>query len=162
MRMYVGKRGKGYGSGWDNKIPVVTLVEQGGRAKSTVLQRSVGAAMVVVDNVTPDATVVTDESGLYSDLANYVAKHATVNHSRKEWVRGGFTTNTVEGFFGQVRRSITGTHHRVTNKHVARYMAEYDFRYSTRKSTDSERLRMLLEQVGDKRLPYDVLKAEGA
>ena len=160
--MYVGKRQKGAGTGHLDKVPVVTVVEEGGRAKSTVVQRSFQAPQVVIDYTDPEATVVTDEASIYFDLDQFVAKHATVNHGKKEWVRGGYTTNTVEGFFGQVRRSISGTHHRVTNKHVARYMAEFDFRYSTRKTTDSERLRTLLDQVGDKRLPYDVLRGKSA
>jgi len=105
---------------------------------------------------------VTDQSRLYTDLHHFVAKHETVNHSKEEWVRGEWTTNTVEGFFGQVRRSITGTHHRVTNKPVGRYLAEYDFRYSTRKSSDSKRLQTLVSQVGGKRLTYDELRGRTA
>jgi hypothetical protein len=64
----------------------------------------------------------------------------------------------VEGFFGQVRRSITGTHHRVTNKHIGRYMAEFDFRYSTRRASDGERMATLAGQL-ERRLTYEQLKA---
>jgi transposase-like protein len=156
--MYVGKRHHGKGSGPIDKIPVVTLVEKGGRARSTVVARSFQASVVVLDNVDPEATVVTDESNVYNDLALYIAKHATVNHSAKEWVRGGYTTNTVEGFFGLFRRHVTGTHHFVTNKHVGRYLAGADFMYDTRRLTDSDRMAVLGRQM-ERRLTYEDLKA---
>jgi len=138
--MYVGKRQRGKGSGMVDKVAVVTVVERGGRAKSVVTPNQVQAPMIVMDSVEPGTAVVTDQSRLYFDLHHHVAKHETVNHGIKEWARGEWSTNTVEGFFGQVRRSISGTHHKVTNKHVQRYMAEFDFRYSTRKMTDSQRM----------------------
>ncbi|MGD0320911.1 MAG: IS1595 family transposase [Acidimicrobiales bacterium] len=147
--MYVGKRQRGKGSGMIDKLPVVTLVERGGRARSTipVSGSAIEALPIVVDGVKPGTAVVTDSSALYSDLHHYVAKHETVNHSAKEWGRGVWHTNTVEGFFGMFRRSVSGTHHFVTNKHVARYLAEHDFRYSTRRATDSDRMAALLRQV---------------
>ena len=160
--MYVGKRQRGKGSGMVDKVAVVTVVERGGRAKSVVTPNQVQALPIVLDAIEPGTAVVTDQSRLYTDLHHFVAKHETVNHGAKEWVRGEWTTNTVEGFFGQVRRSITGTHHRVTNKHVGRYLAEYDFRYSTRKSSDSKRLETLVSQVGGKRLTYDELRGQSA
>ncbi len=160
--MYVGRRQKGKGSGMVDKVAVVTVVERGGRAKSVVTAKQIQASMIVANSVEPGTAVVTDQSTLYTDLHHHVAKHETVNHGAKEWARGEWTTNTVEGFFGQVRRSITGTHHRVTNKHVGRYLAEYDFRYSTRKSSDSKRLQTLVGQVGGKRLTYDELRGKSA
>ena len=138
-----------------DKMAVVTVVERGGRAKSVVTQNQVQAPSIVLGAVEPGSAVVTDQSRLYFDLHHYVAKHETVNHGAKEWARGEWSTNTVEGFFGQVRRSISGTHHYVSNKHIGRYMAEFDFRYSTRKSSDSKRLETLISQVGGKRLTYD-------
>ena len=162
--MYVGPRQRGKGSGMDNKVPVVTLVERGGRARSVVAQDNTGATLVplVARSVEPGTAVVTDSWRGYADLHHFVAKHEQVNHGIKEWARGEWTTNSVEGFFGQVRRSISGTHHQVTNKHVARYMAEFDFRYSTRKSSDSKRLATLISQVGGKRLTYDELRGRSA
>lgn len=161
--MYMGKRQKGRGKGMVDKVAVVTVVERGGGAKSVVTPYQVQALPIVLDAIDVFGTaVVTDQSTLYTDLHQYVAKHETVNHGIKEWARGEWSTNTVEGFFGQVRRSITGTHHRVTNKHVGRYLAEYDFRYSTRKSSDSKRLETLISQVGGKRLTYDELRGRSA
>ncbi|HUA94666.1 MAG TPA: IS1595 family transposase [Acidimicrobiales bacterium] len=151
--MYIGKHHKGRGSGPKDKVPVVTVVERGGRARSVVARTNVEAPMIVVDSVTPDTTVYTDESRLYFDLDAYVAKHGTVNHSKKQWRRGEACTNTVEGFFGQVRRSLSGTHHRVTNKHAQRYLSEFDCRYSTRGDTDADRMAMVLRQM-DGPLPY--------
>ncbi len=154
--MYVGKRQRGKGSGMVDKLPVVTVVERGGRARSVVARSQTQAPMIVIDSVAPGTAVVTDESRLYSDLGSYVGKHATVNHGAKQWARGEWHTNTVEGFFGQVRRSISGTHHFVSNKHIARYMGEFDYRYSTRGQTDAVRMAGLLRQV-DGPLPYKTL-----
>jgi len=110
--MYVGPRTKGQGHGLDEKVPVVTVIERGGRAKSVVASDNTGKVLVplVAGSVAPGTAVVTDSWKGYNDLRHHVAKHETVNHRVKEWTRGEWTTNTVEGFFGQVRRSITGTH----------------------------------------------------
>lgn len=67
------------------------------------------------------------------------------------------TTNDVEQFFSQVKRSIDGTHHAISREHVHRYLAEFDFRYGTHTMTDSQRLETLLGQVGGKRLTYATL-----
>lgn len=77
-----------------------------------------------------------------------------MNHSEYEYVRGNVHTNTVEGFFSQLKRSIDGTHHHVTEDHLGRYLAEFDYRYSTRKMTDTERTQRLLGQVAGRRLMY--------
>ncbi len=73
----------------------------------------------------------------------------------KEYARDGWiTTNTVEGFFGQLRRSLTGTFHHVSREHLHRYMYEFDLRYSTRKLPGGERAAMMIDQAGGKRLTY--------
>jgi len=156
--MYVGKRQKGRGQGMTDKLPVVTVVERGGRARSVVADSQVQAPTIVIDTVAPGTAVVTDQSLLYFDLHHHVAKHETVNHGAKQWARGVWHTNTVEGFFGMFRRHVSGTHHFVTNKHVARYVAEADFKYSTRKVSDAERMARLVGQM-EGRLTYDELKA---
>ncbi len=68
--------------------------------------------------------------------------HETVVHSREEYVRDGVTTNHVEGFFSQLKRSIDGTHHAVSREHLHRHSAEFDYRYTTRRMTDSARMEM--------------------
>jgi len=77
-----------------------------------------------------------------------------VNHSKREYARGNITTNTVEGFFSQLKRSIDGTHHHVTRDHLQRYLSEFDYRYSTRKMSDGERTLRTIRQAEGKRLKY--------
>ncbi len=71
-----------------------------------------------------------------------------------EYVRSDVTTNPVENFFSQLKRSIDGTHHQVSHEHLDRYLAEFDFRYSTRKMSDTRRMERLMGQTGGRRLTY--------
>ena len=63
-------------------------------------------------------------------------------------------SNTVEGFFSQLKRSIDGTYHHVSVQHLHRYLAEFDYRYSTRKDKDGERTMQAIRQTAGKRLTY--------
>ena len=72
------------------------------------------------------------------------------------------TTNHAEGFFSQLKRSVDGTHHRVSVEHLPRYLAEFDFRYSTRKLSDTQRMERLVTQAGGRRLTYSVTKADAS
>ena len=64
------------------------------------------------------------------------------------------TTNHAEGYFSQLKRSLDGTHHRVSVEHLPRYLAEFDFRYSTRKLSDTQRMERMIGQTGGRRLTY--------
>lgn len=79
--------------------------------------------------------------------------HESVNHREGEYVRYNVSTNAAEGYFSQLKRSIDGTHHRVSTEHLDRYLAEFDFRYSTRKMDDSMRMRLVMGGT-DRRLSY--------
>jgi hypothetical protein len=63
----------------------------------------------------------------------------------------------VEGFFSQLKRSLDGTHHRVSVEHLDRYLAQFDCLYTFCKETDSERMRRVIENVEGRRLPYKPL-----
>jgi hypothetical protein len=80
-----------------------------------------------------------------------IGTHETVNHSRKEYARGDVTTNTVEGYFGIFKRGMGGVYQHCAEKNLHRYLAEFDFRYNTRKITDGERavLAVLMRQASD-------------
>ncbi|MDT0264568.1 transposase [Jatrophihabitans lederbergiae] len=80
--------------------------------------------------------------------------HESVNHNAGEYARGQISSNMAEGFFSHLKRSIDGTHHHVSKEHLPRYLAHFDFMYSTHKQTDSERMRQLLGQVSGRRLTY--------
>jgi hypothetical protein len=84
------------------------------------------------------------------------AGHETVNHAAGEYsqLSGKVTTNQAENFFSQLKRSLDGTHHHVGAEHLPRYLAEFDFRYTTRTLNDTARMRRLMGQTGGRRLTY--------
>jgi hypothetical protein len=77
-----------------------------------------------------------------------------VNHSDGEYVRGQVHTNTVEGYFSLLKRGIVGTFHHVSEKHLPRYLAEFDFRYNGRKDSDAVRAFNAMKGIEGKRLQY--------
>lgn len=166
---YFGRsRGKGYGPHWEDKTPVVTLINrESGEARSTVVDRVNGATLgkVLREHMSPDAILMTDKHSAYRQVGTEFAEHHTVNHEQDEYAR---TTsngrragiNRAEGFFGQLKRSIDGTHHFVTREHLHRYVAEFDFRYSTREMDDTARMARLMGQTGGRRLSYRPLVGE--
>ena len=161
------KYGQG-GQGRSDKTPVLTLIDaERGVARSAVVPNVTGAVLrkAISQNVDMAASVLhTDESRSYRQIGMAFLAHETVDHNAEEWVRynrdGSFvSTNACEGFFAQLKRSIDGTHHRVSVEHLPRYLAEFDYRYSTRKMSDEARMRRLMTQTSGKRLSYKRTKA---
>jgi len=139
-----------------HKTPVVSLVQRDGEARSTVVPdvTSTTLGSILKENVDPAAILMTDEYKSYEQPARGFAAHHTVKHRAKEYARGEVTTNTVEGFFGQLKRSLNGTHHHVSRQHLHRYLKEFDYRYSTRKMSDGERTALTIRKAEGKRLVY--------
>lgn len=155
---YIGGKAKGKrGRGAANKVPVFTLVERDGEARSQAMKRVTGENIkkVLKEQVDPQATLMTDEYAVYTEPGTAFAKHETVAHGKGEYSRGEAHTNTVEGYFSQLKRSIDGTHHHVSERHLDRYLSEYDFRYSTRKVKDGERTEQVIRRAAGKRLRYE-------
>ena len=90
----------------------------------------------------------------YQPVGRFFAEHEQVDHSAGEYVRDGYTTNALESFFSQLKRSIDGTHHHVSRVHLHRYVTEHDFRRSTCKVSDAERMARIVEQGEGQRLTY--------
>ncbi len=147
------------GRGTD-KACVVTLIDQDtGEVRSRVVgsldQWNLGK--IIIGNVEPAGSVlVTDGWKGYNLAGSYFSKREVVNHEAGEYVVNGYSTNAVESFFSQLKRSIDGTHHHVSVKHLPRYVAEHDFRRSTCKVTDAQRVDILAGQMVG-RLPYKEL-----
>lgn len=154
---YVGGKRKHVGQGYvKNKVPVVSLVERGGRVRS-VMMRDVTAKKikaVMHANVEKSAVINTDESRPYVNASREFAGHKVVNHSLGEYSRGDVTTNTVEGFFSLLKRGVVGTFHHVSEKHLPLYLAEFDFRYNQRGVTDGLRTFAALKHAEGKRMTY--------
>lgn len=145
-------------SGITDKTPVLSLIDTAtGEVRSQVVRDVTGKTLgpSLHREVNPAVTVLqTDTSRAYVVVGREFAEHQTVNHFIGEYVKAGASTNVAEGYFSQLKRSIDGTHHKVSRVHLARYLAEFDFRYSTRKTTDSARMRALMGRTGGRRLTY--------
>jgi transposase-like protein len=145
----------------DDKIPVLSLVnKETGEVRSHVVADVTGATLrkVMAEQVDMAGSVLhTDALNAYLPIGAEFIEHQSVNHSDGEYVRGDVTTNQAEGYFSQLKRSIDGTHHHVSREHLPRYLAEFDFRYSTRRITDTARMAKLVDQVEGRRLSYKPL-----
>jgi hypothetical protein len=150
-----GRRKKWQESGKDNKIPVMGLLERGGKAKLTVIGNNTFKD-VVRAYVDPSAVVVTDTHQSYQGLDQEFAGHGTVNHSQDEYRNGIYYTNSIEGFFSLFKRTILGTYHQISPKHLHRYCAESSYRFNTRKIKDKDRFSAVLSNT-EGRLKYKEL-----
>jgi len=135
---------------------VVSLVERNGRVRSLIMPKVTAQNLkdMIRSHVEPSAKLMTDSFNLYKGLNKEFASHETVNHYRKEWVRGEAYTNTVEGYFSLLKRGLAGTYHHVSKHHLHRYLAEFDFRYSARKTDDAMRSMLAVKGTEGKRLQY--------
>ena len=147
-------RRKKTGRGTD-KTPVVALVERGGEVRSfrvaNVTADSLGGA--IRRHVSREAHLRTDSFASYKKVGGEYASHETVDHSY-EYVRGDAHTNTAENFFSLLKRGINGIYHHVSEAHLDRYLAEFDFRYNARNISDAARTRLALVGSEGKRLHY--------
>ena len=139
------------------KTAVLTLIHKDtGESRSRVVPDVTGRTLrrVMREQIASEAVLHTDSAWAYRQYGEELAAHHYVNHVEGEYVRGNVSTNQAENFFSQLKRSLDGTHHHVSREHLQRYLAEYDFRYSTREISDAERFRMLVGRVGGRRLTY--------
>ncbi len=159
-QQYVMKDGKRVGKqGPGGKVRVMTLVERKGAARSVVLPNFTSATVreVLNKNVSLKSRLMTDEAGPYFDPGYDFADHQTVKHGASEYVRGDVTTNTVEGYFSVFKRGMRGTYQHCGEQHLARYLSEFDFRYSNRSALgveDVERTERAIRGIIGKRLTY--------
>ena len=150
------KRGKGGPAG---KRAVVSLVERGGRVRSfhPAVADGANVAAIVRENIARETRLMTDESRLYIKVGAEFASHETVNHSAKEYARGDVTTNSVEGYFSIFKRGMKGIYQHCGEKHLHRYLAEFDFRYNHRTKLgygDIDRTYAAIRGAEGKRLTY--------
>ncbi len=144
-----------------HKMKILSLVDRDtGRARSVKINNvTTGEIMpIVLANVAAETHVMTDEHRVYKAfVGKEFAQHSAVFHGVGEYARGRVHTNTIEGFFSIFKRGMRGVYQHCREKHLHRYLAEFDFRYSNRMALgcgDLERAdRMLLGFVG-KRLTY--------
>jgi transposase-like protein len=152
------KKNRAFAKKEPKKQTVLTLVDRDGDSHSfhvaNVKAKTLREAMVrVVDR---KSHLVTDELLSYNPIGREFVGHTTVNHSANEYVRlGGFAhVNTAEARFSLMKRAVFGTHHSISEAHLSRYLAEWDFKWNTRKLKDGERAAIALKGIDGKRLTY--------
>jgi transposase-like protein len=143
------------------KAPVLSLVERDGSVRSFHVANVTAKTLrpLIVKYVDRASYIMTDESTVYPAIGREFAGHGSVNHSAQEYVRtGGFHhTNTVENFFSIFKRGIYGCYFHVSEKHLHRYAAEFDFRYNRRSALgvdDTDRANAVIRGIAGKRLTY--------
>lgn len=137
----------------------MALVERGGSVRTF----HAGVAdkdtinKIIAENVAKESRLHTDESRLYNDAKTLVSKHETVKHSAKEYARDDVHTNSAEGYFSIFKRGMRGIYQHCAEKHLHRYLAEYDFRYNHRVRLgygDQARTVAAIQGAEGKRLTY--------
>jgi transposase-like protein len=147
------RKGRGYG----HKFKVLSLVDRTtGKARSFKVDAVDGKTIIPIvrKNIAKETVMMTDDAGHYKHLGAGFAGHEIVRHSKGQYVYGVIHTNTVEGFFSIFKRGMKGIYQHCSEKHLHRYLAEFDFRYNERRVTDGERAETALRGIKGKRLTY--------
>lgn len=151
--------------GYAHKNVVLTLVERGGIARSWHVDTTTVATLIPIirANVARETAMMTDQASWYKNLNKdgEFASHDSVDHSKEEYIRRDgdrmIGTNTVEGYYSIFKRGMKGVYQHCGEKHLHRYLAEFDFRYSNRVKlgiNDAERAALALKGAEGKRLTY--------
>ncbi len=158
---YIGhQKGKPKKRAFHHKMKVLTLVDRETRqARSMVVEniRPATIAPILRENMAREARLMTDEAGHYMRVGREFASHDVVQHGQEEYVRGEAHTNTIEGYFSIFKRGMKGIYQHCQEKHLHRYLAEYDFRYNNRVAlgvNDQARMDVALKGAAGKRLTY--------
>ena len=160
QKNFTGKRGRPRLSE-SNKSMVLAAIARGGAVRLRVEKRATKKLLhgFINENCAPTTEAIyTDELAAYEGIADADTRHETVKHSLNEYVRGDVHTNTVEGVFSLFKRSVVGSFHQISKKHLERYLDEFEFRFNNRKN------RYLFRDVVDRlcdgqNLPYKRLTA---
>jgi hypothetical protein len=148
--------------GASHKVPVLSLIHrESGQSRSFVVSKANRETVlpIVWQNVLRETRILTDDGNIYRgrQIGCEFLGHYRVNHSAGEYGRGPVHTNTVEGYFSIFKRGMRGVYQWCAEKHLHRYVAEFDFRYSNRAGLDcddAERADRLLRGIVGKRLTY--------
>ncbi|MCR6644898.1 MAG: IS1595 family transposase [Terricaulis sp.] len=159
------RRGSSIGSRYTigDKRAIVTLVERGGQSRSFHVASADMATVskIVRENVDRESRLHTDGSKLYVKVGKDFAAHESVDHSKEEYVRyeptGPVHNNSAESYFSVFKRGMKGVYQHCQEKHLHRYLAEFDYRHNTRTKLgvdDKQRADLLLAGAEGKRLTY--------
>jgi transposase-like protein len=163
---YIGrKKGMPIRGAYHHKIAVLGLVDRdSGKCRLFHVDKASGSNIqpIVLANLAREARLMTDEATMYRKIGREFAEHGAVHHYNKEYVRGDITTNSIEGAFSIFKRGMRGVYQHCAEKHLHRYLAEFEFRYSYRVATgcnDEDRADAMLRGIDGKRLTYQTASA---
>jgi len=127
------------------KVAVFGMVERGGDIITRVIPDVKTKTLIphIIINIEDGSIVSSDEMRTYKNLPDYGFKHGFVRHNLKQWRKGIHHTNTIEGFWSQIKRSIQGTHIHVSRKHMSKYLGEFEYRYNMRSNPSLMFVRLL-------------------
>jgi transposase-like protein len=146
--------------GYTHKQAVLSLIDRDTKQVRTfhIGDASASAiAPIVRENISREARMMTDEAAYYTVIGREVASHESVQHGKEEWARGDVHTNTLEGYFSVFKRGMKGVYQHCSEKHLHRYLAEFDFRYNNRVRlgvNDGARAVLAMKGIEGKRLTY--------
>jgi transposase-like protein len=158
---FIGReKGRVAKQGYHHKMKVLALVDrETGRSRAMVVDslKAPDIAPIMFHNLAREARLFTDEAVHYIGIGHAFADHQTTLHGKGEYVRGEVHTNTIEGYFSIFKRGMKGIYQHCAKKHLHRYLAEFDFRYTNRVANgfnDSQRADALLSGIVGRRLTY--------
>jgi transposase-like protein len=156
---FVNKKGAPIKTGYGHKMAVMSLVERGGAIRSVVMDRVTRKEVerVIRRNVHHESRLMTDTAGYYRGRRFGIAEHEMVDHAAGEYVAGDAHTNTLEGYYSIFKRGMKGVYQHCSERHLHRYVAEFDFRYNNRSGLgveDVQRTANVLKGIVGKRLTY--------
>lgn len=162
------KRGEKAIQGGAHRSKVVSLVSREGKTRSFHIANVDAKNLhpILMANIAKDTHLMTDGAGHYKKIGQEFDLHESTNHAQKEYAKDSKVqgvrahSNTVESYFGILKRGITGVYHHVSEEHLQRYVDEFDFRFTNRKSQgidDAQRADLLLKGVVGKRLTYETI-----
>jgi transposase-like protein len=153
-------KGREYQGGSAHKHKILSLVSREGETRSFAVARVDGKTLLPIlrEQIAKDTTLYTDTASQYKYMPKGTfEKHEMVNHLAGEYARGDVHSNTVESYFGVLKRGLFGTYQHVSEAHLQRYVTEFDFRFTHRVSqgvNDAQRTSTALRQITGKRLTY--------
>jgi hypothetical protein len=135
---------------------VLSLVERGGNVRSFSIAKIHGNTIrdAIVTNIHRSSHLMSDDARFYWALGREFASHGTTLHNLRQFAVGEKHSNTAENFFSIFKRGVIGTYHQLSEAHMHRYCAEFDFRYNHREISDFERSDEALKGIVGKRLTY--------
>ncbi|WP_183565633.1 IS1595 family transposase [Mucilaginibacter sp. SP1R1] len=140
----------------NNKTVVLGFMERGSRLRLQAVKPTDFVPDLVKANVDTESVLMTDTANTYVKVGKEYAHHGVVDHSKKEYARGVYYTNSIEGCFSLFDRMVIGIYHNISPKHMQKYADEFTFRYNSRKTSELLRFNILLANCTN-RLTYKTL-----